>query len=127
MLFRSSENFFDIEKQKIGVTNICWNLRCKTPIHLPPKFKVGKNVIFLNNDTKLLQHHVKDDYNLKTIFGEVVQNPNDPKKWGIKNVSKEIWTFIKSDGSKILVDKGKAAPISIGAKIDFGNITGEYI
>ena len=115
----SDENFFDQDKINTGTGHICW--RCQASLQIPPTIGIGKNLIFLNKDAKLLQHHIKEDYDLKTVVGEVVQNPNDPNKWGIRNVSNEVWVFTKVDGLTASVDKGKTAPISIGAKINFGN------
>ena len=63
---------------------------------------------------------------MDTVVGEVVQNPNNPNLWGIKNESKENWTYIRADGQQIPVAVGRSAAIAKGAKLSFGQLTGEF-
>ena len=118
------ENFFDEEKSVTGKTNVCWN--CKKNLGTLLTIQIGKHSIKLNKETKILRHHIRDDYDLLEIEGEVVQNPANPAKWGIKNVSGDVWTYISKDGVQIQVDRGRTAQVSIGAKINFGSATGEF-
>lgn len=118
-----SENFYDIQKVKNGVEHICWN--CKRAISLPPRMKIGNSLIMLNRSSKIYSHHVEGNYDMATAVGEVNQHPQDPSKWGIRNVSKGIWTYIKKDGASMTVENGKNAPLSAGAKINFGSRVGE--
>ena len=63
---------------------------------------------------------------MTTVVGTVVQNPNNPSLWGIKNESTENWTYVKPDGMQIPVAIGRSAAIAKGVKIDFGQMTGEF-
>ena len=69
-------------------------------------------------------HVVFEDGNNKVV-GEIVQNPNNPSQWGIKNLSNDNWTYIKPDGQHIPIAIGKSAGIAKGIKIDFGQSVGE--
>ena len=63
---------------------------------------------------------------METVAGEVVQNPNNPRLWGIRNLTKDNWTYIKADGTQIPVMEGRTAAIAKDTKIDFGQMTGEF-
>lgn len=118
------ENFYDEELSQNGKEHHCWN--CQKTVPVPQTLRMGKNILLLNGDTQIFEHYVKDNYNFKNVFGKVSQNPKDPSRWGIKNMSKDIWMYIKSDGSKTPVEEGRTAPMSVGAKINFGNKIGQF-
>ena len=61
-----------------------------------------------------------------TEVGVVVQNPKNPNLYGIKNESKDNWTYIRADGTQIPVAPQKSAAIAKNAKINFGQIIGEF-
>ena len=63
---------------------------------------------------------------MDTVVGEVVQNPNNPNLWGIKNKSKDNWTYIRADGQQVPVAVERSAAIAKDAKIDFGTSVGEF-
>lgn len=65
-------------------------------------------------------------YDMDTVVGSVVQNPNNPNLWGIRNESKDNWTYIKPDGIQLPVANGRSAAIAKDAKICFGQFTGEF-
>lgn len=87
---------------------------------------IGKNTVLLMAGTKLYQHHIAEDYDMETVAGEVVQNPGNPKLWGIKNLSRDNWTYHKADGTQVPVTPGRSAAIARDAKVDFGQLTGEF-
>lgn len=119
-----AEVFFDEEKAAKGVAHTCWN--CQKPVQMPASLVVGKSRVLLKKDAKLYSHHICADYDMKTVVGEVVQNPNNPNLWGIKNDSKENWTYIKPDGMQVPVAIGRSAGIAKDVKINFGQLTGEF-
>lgn len=120
-----AENFYDIEKQKLGVGLSCWS--CQKIIPVPAILKIDQEQIMLNKNTKIRQHHARGDFCLEKIIGEVRQKPDDPTQWGIKNISSEVWAFTKPDGQVIMVDNGKTIPLIKGSKINFGINVGEII
>ena len=61
---------------------------------------------------------------MDSIVGRVNQNPKDPSMLGIKNETKDTWTYIRPDGSQQFVEPGRSALIRSGTKIDFGKSVG---
>jgi serine/threonine protein kinase len=119
-----AEVFFDEAKQSSGVAHTCWN--CGKAIQMPLSIAVGKSRTLLMKETKLYAYQTQGDYDLKTVTGSVVQNPNNPNLWGIRNDTAGNWTYIKGDGTQVPVAPGKSAAIAKDAKIDFGQLTAEF-
>ena len=119
-----AEIFYDDHKVASGIAHTCWN--CGNAVKMPSSLVVGKNRVILLKDTKLYAHHICGNYDMTTVVGTVVQNPNNPSLWGIKNESTENWTYVKPDGMQIPVAIGRSAAIAKGVKIDFGQMTGEF-
>jgi serine/threonine protein kinase len=119
-----SEVFYDEEKVNMHVGHVCW--QCGNGVDVPPSILIGKNKVLITGQTKFYAHHIYGDYDMNSEVAGVVQNPNNPALWGIKNMSKENWTYIKADGTQISVPFGKTAAIAKDAKIDFGRLTGEF-
>lgn len=119
-----AEVFFDANKIDLQVAHTCWN--DGTAVKIPARMIVGKSNILLNKDAKVYSHHIKTDYDMSTVVGTVVQNPNNPSVWGVRNESSENWTYIKPDGTQIPVPNGRSAQIMSNVKINFGNVTGEF-
>ena len=94
-------------------------------IELPTMMKLPNRIIAINKNTKLNYHHAKNNYDIQTTIGIVNQNPNNPNQWGIKNLSNEIWTYIKPNGENIFIKKGTSFPLIKGSKINFGTNVGE--
>ena len=117
-----AEIFYNKENEILNTAHICWN--CQKAVTIPGKIKIGKNVILLNKDSVIYSHNINMDYNIDTIVGQVVQNPNNTHLWGIKNLSDENWMYIKTDGQQIPVAIGKTALIAKNVKIDFGKEIG---
>ena len=63
---------------------------------------------------------------METVAGEVVANPNDPTKWGVRNKTRQNWTYKKADGTQIAVASEKAAAIAKNVSIDFGSVEGVF-
>lgn len=119
------ENFYDPKLDEIGVGHTCWN--CQKTIPVPPLLKIKSDLVVLNKETNILRHHANNNFDIENAIGKVVQNPKNPKQWGIKNLSSDIWTFIKPDGHPIYIEPERAFPLITGAKINFGQNIGEII
>ena len=120
----SAEVFYDPQKEENGVVHTCWG--CQNTVPVPSKLVIGRNIILLMSTTKIYKHHIDGNRDMETVVGEVVQNPNNPNLWGIKNLSGDNWTYIKADGTQVPVVTGRSAAIAKDAKIDFGQLTGEF-
>ena len=119
-----AEVFFDPAKVSAGVSHTCW--LCQTAVRYPASLVTGKSRVLLTKGAKLYSHSIHGDYDMNTVVGEVVQNPNNPALWGIMNLTHDNWTYIKSDNQQIPVAEGRSATIAKGAKICFGELTGEF-
>lgn len=119
-----AEVFYDETKEQIGVAHMCWG--CQGTVAVPAKIVIGRNKVLLLADTKLYAHHVYNNNDMDTVVGSVVQNPKNPNLWGIRNEDKVNWTYEKADGTQIPVAQGRSAAIAAGAKIHFGQCTGEF-
>ncbi|MCL2056199.1 MAG: hypothetical protein FWH02_03140, partial [Oscillospiraceae bacterium] len=60
-----------------------------------------------------------EDYMKPT--GLVVANPNDPNRWGIRNMSSSIWSVKPPNAEWRELEPGKIAPIVQGMEITFPN------
>ena len=63
---------------------------------------------------------------MQTVVGTVVWNPKNPSLLGLRNDSRENWTYLKADGAQVPVAPGRSAAIVRGAGIDFGLKKGEF-
>lgn len=122
-----AENFYDMQAVQSGKVLTCWNSQCRKQLTTPSVFTCGKNQAVLQKGAILYSHHINNDYDIDTVVGTVVQNPNNPNLWGIRNDSKTNWTYIKADGTQIPVAPGKSAMIVKGAKLNFGLDIGTFI
>ena len=119
-----AEVFYDEAKEQMSVAHMCWG--CQGIVAVPAKIVIGRNKVLLLADTKLYAHHVYNNNDMDTVVGSVVQNPKNPNLWGIRNEDKVNWTYEKADGTQIPVAQGRSAAIAAGAKIHFGQCTGEF-
>ena len=119
-----AEVFYDEQKEKNRVAHICWG--CQSAVAIPAKLVTEKNTVLLLADTKLNANLIYNNQDLDTVVGTVVQNPKNPNLWGIRNDDNVNWTYEKADGTQIPVAPGRTAGIAAGAKIHFGQCTGEF-
>ena len=119
-----AEIFLDENKENLGVAHTCWN--CQSSVAVPASIVIGKNRVVINKDTKLYKHHISSNGDMDTVIGSISINPNNPNLWGIRNDGTDNWTYIKADGMQVPVAPGKSAAIVCGAKINFGEIIGEF-
>ncbi len=120
------ENFYDPDALKeTGRAGSCWS--CKSDIQLPPRIRIGKNVIMLNYDTKLFPHHIDEQrlYDFGQPVAEVVRHPTNPGIWGFKNLSQDKWVATSAEGKVNDIDPGRSLTIAVGTVINFGKAEGE--
>jgi hypothetical protein len=120
------ENFYDAEALKqSGQAGSCWS--CKSPIQLPPRIRIGGNVVMLNHDSKLFPHHIDEQrlYDFTRPVAEVVRHPSDPGVWGLKNLSQDKWAATSAGGAVKDVEPGRSLTIAVGARVNFGQSEGE--
>jgi len=116
----------------------CWHPRCKgynKALQLPARLKIKsgnrERMIPLNTNTRLLNYQLMPrEYDLDkgdTPAGEMTQNPTDPTKWGIRNLTKENWQVTLPNGTVSDVAPGKALGLVTGLKVDFKSAVAEIV
>ncbi|WNG59325.1 protein kinase [Archangium gephyra] len=115
--------FYDVRWLQAGQSRSCW--RCQRALSLPPRLRIDGAVVMLNHDTQLFAHHLGEDFDFGQPVAEVVQKPNDPSQWGLRNLSQERWTLTRPDGSSADVLTGNSVPLVPGNIIQFGRVRGE--
>jgi serine/threonine protein kinase len=118
-----AENFYDVALVQSAGTQKCWG--CSAAVTLPPRIRIGAEVVLLNRDTRLYNYHIGPTGVSEVAIAEVVPNPRDPSLFGLKNLTGEPWTITKPDGLVVDVPPGRAAPIISGNRVNFGPVTGE--
>ena len=123
----SAENFYDPDHIKVsgGKLHPCWS--CQQQIIIPPRIRIGQNIVMLNYDTELFYHHVDDQkrYDFSRAIAVVTQHPMNPNIWGLKNLSNEKWVTTKADGTVKDVEPGQSLTLTTKMKINFGKAEGE--
>jgi DNA-binding helix-hairpin-helix protein with protein kinase domain len=123
-----AENFYDQAALKDHGHITCWS--CQQPLILPPRLRIKHSVhemtVMLNNKAELYPYHLYLARNneLSPALAQVVQHPQNPAIWGLKNLSNAPWTFTEN-GSLKTVDHGKSVTLTTGITINFGLATAE--
>ncbi|MDW8363119.1 MAG: protein kinase [Myxococcales bacterium] len=117
-----SESFLDVRDRSSTQPGACWS--CKRPLDLPPRIRLGDHCVILSRDARLYGYHVGagDDDDLPVA--DVSQNPRDPRRLGLRNLTSVAWTLTRPDGSIVDVPPGRSAAIVSGYAINFGGVTG---
>lgn len=121
-----SENFYDPSRLQANTgAGKCWS--CQRDLVLPARIRIGNNVVMLNHDSALSQHHIDatGGYDFTKRIASVTQHPSDPTIWGLKNDSGSRWTCTYQDGRVVDVDPGKNVRLQSGVRVNFGLAEGE--
>lgn len=122
-----SENFYcaDELKNNGGQPGKCWS--CSKTVQLPARIRIGNNVIMLNHDVQIFPHHLDDRclYDFSKQVAGMVQHPQKPDVWGIKNMSAEKWVVTTAEGTVNDVEPGRSVSLAVGTRINFGKTEGE--
>lgn len=116
-----AEVFYDHKIMMKNQPHVCWN--CDARIK-PIGYLLfdSEHSIPIKLRGKLYEANTNSSaYGCGKASAEVIQNPNNPDQWGVKNTSNTNWKYINPNGQKSLVPTSKSAAIRDGAVIDFGN------
>jgi hypothetical protein len=119
-----AENFYD--EERVPAKHACW--ACHQPISSIQGLRIGSQIILLNHDTRLYQHHLHPFalYDFSQALAEVAQHPQNKTLWGLKNLSEKTWQLTAPNGISKGVPPGRSATISPGARLHFGEVEGEF-
>jgi hypothetical protein len=124
----AAESFYDADAllRSGGRPGPCW--ACGAPLALPPRIRIGRQVVLLNHDTQLYPHHLDDArlYDFSRPAAAITPHPHDPGRWGLKNLSGEKWTVGAGTGAGTRdVPPGRSVTLQSGTRIHFGRAEGE--
>lgn len=110
----------------------CWY--CGKLIDIPLRLAIKTpslcNNIVMTKQTQLLERHINpyaDETQRHNVIGQIVQNPDKPDVWGLRNMSQKTWQVEFADGTKKEVPPQKAVPLNPGVKVRFENAEGKFI
>ncbi|MDR2719651.1 MAG: serine/threonine-protein kinase [Nitrososphaerota archaeon] len=117
-----------VANAKFDSNNITSCEVCRRKFSKPMKLKIKNFEVNMFPKNKLYKCHTvdnrKDSADYMTETGEVIQNKNDPRIWGIRNVSEDIWLMKTPDGVTKQIPPNSVVPIADNIEITFTNITG---
>jgi DNA-binding helix-hairpin-helix protein with protein kinase domain len=121
-----AENFYDAGALRDGGgrPGACW--ACGAALVLPPRIRIGRQIVLLNHDTVLFPHHLEDSrlYDFSHPAAAMTRHPVDPDIWGLKNLTGEKWVVSARDGARD-VPPGRSVTLASGTRIHFGHTEGE--
>ena len=125
-----AENFFDPKTMSDNNPGHCWN--CRQQLELPYRIKIDNAVdklIMLTHESKLYPHHLEttSKRDFSESLAKVVQHPQDPSIWGLKNLGDQQWEVTTKSNQVKEVQPGQSAVLAAGVKIDFGTCQGQII
>lgn len=101
--------------------------KCKREVTtLPPRMRVGDQIMMLNHDTILFANQVdgKNIMDYETPYLKVEIHPRHPEIWGIKNLSEDGWRYLGKDGAFKEVFRDGVIPIKDGLEVYLGDRIG---
>jgi len=116
-----AENFYDISYMRAGKSKTCW--ACKKLLEIPPRIKIGQDIVILNDHTRIFKHHVDSNrsINFKHIVGQVVRNPQQRDQIGLRNYSDTPWKAKLKTGREVSISRGSTVGLDRVDEINFGN------
>lgn len=115
-------NFYDRDRLKAngGKLASCWN--CEREPSLPPRLRLGNNVVMFSNGSQLFPHHLSGQrgYDFEKPLAAFQATPP-----ALKNLSSEKWVLKDPSGSFAEIAPGGAAVLANGMKLFFGSCEGE--
>lgn len=108
----------------------CWNKNCGKQIPLPPRLilttQKGAFSFILKRDSVISKYYENGSMeDLKHNIAVVVQNPQNPSVWGLRNLTGASWQATMLDGKVQEVPPQRAVPLVAGIKFDMGYGKGE--
>jgi len=100
----------------------CWNMNCGKQIPIPPrlilKTQKGTFSFILRRDTVISKYYEKGSMeDIDHFIAKVVQSPQNPSVWGIRNLTEMQWQATMLDNKVQEVPPQRAVPLVPGTKI----------
>lgn len=105
-----------------GKSKTCW--ACNKLLTIPPRIKIGQDIVILNDHTKIFGHHVDRHRTInfkKNIVGQVVRNPSQREQIGLRNYSDKPWKAKLKNGREVSITRGSTVGLDRVDEIHFGD------
>ncbi|WP_347990347.1 protein kinase [Methylomonas sp. AM2-LC] len=126
-----AENFYDQAHVEMAEElPLCWS--CNQRLILPPRIRIKHSTqemtIVLNQGAELYPYHIYSarKNELSPAVAKVVQHPQNPNVWGLKNLSTDTWTFTEK-GTVKTVAQGQSVTLVSGINLNFGQTQAEVL
>ncbi len=98
----------------------------KTIEVMPPRLKIGDNVLMLPHDGKLYANQLFSERLMAhdTLVAKVEIHPKHPNVWGLRNLSDDVWRYVTKKGELKEVCKEGVVPIVHDQEVIFGQTPG---
>lgn len=96
----------------------CWH--CGRLTDPTVKLEIDQRTLVLGRDRVVYRHHLMRDYDFDTVVARIVQHPDRPGVWGLRNESGSHWRVRFAAGSTSVVEPGRTVGLADEATIDFG-------
>ncbi len=110
-------------------------LRKELPAQVRPQLptgslslRIGMRQLVVVPGLRLLPHQVgglKPQSIEAEAVAEVTRNPQDPSVLGLRNLSSSTWEVVNAQGNRREIQPGQTMRLTVGTKIDFGQVDGE--
>jgi len=85
---------------------------------IPCHIEINGFRINLYPGNKIISTHINEDFSKQEPYAHVIQNKQDPTKWGLENQSNDVWFVKKTDGQTLTKGKGSVISIVPGTEIE---------
>lgn len=92
---------------------------------LPPRSRIGAEVVLPNRDTRLHNHHIGPTGEREVAIADVLPSRRDPSVFGLNKLAVETWTITGPDGTVVNVSSRRTASIDAGNLLNFGPVKRE--
>ena len=110
------ENFWHAGEQRR-----CW--LCERPIDDPLRLEVGNRSLVLTDNTVIRRHHLHGDYDFVTPIGTIIEHPQRPGRWGIRNDTALPWQVTLPSGEHTTAEPQRTVGLLPGTTLQVGAVT----
>ncbi|WP_340540386.1 protein kinase domain-containing protein [Nocardioides sp. GXZ039] len=96
---------------------------CSTPITPPYVMQIGRRTLAVSPLLTLRNDHLTSGIDDPTVLGQVRQHPQEPARWGLRNVSPAAWMVTYLDGTGVRLEPNRTVELAEGARIQVGAST----
>lgn len=91
---------------------------CRSKFPIPRRMEFNASTLHLFPGNELTDFHIEGKETCKCV-GKVVTSKHDINRWGLMNVSNDVWYELPQKGSRNELLPGKTIVIELGTKVEF--------